>query len=66
VKEKSNTRKKNTPKKNQEINPLTKNPKEKKHTNIIPPLATKITGSKNDWSLISFNINGFNSPHKKT
>jgi hypothetical protein len=33
--------------------------------NIIPTLATKITGSKNDFSLISLNINGINSQIKR-
>jgi exonuclease III len=39
-------------------------PKEDSHTNIILPLATKITGTKNHVSLISLNINGLNSPIK--
>jgi hypothetical protein len=29
--------------------------------NIIPPLTIKITGSNNNYSLISLNINGLNS-----
>jgi exonuclease III len=29
------------------------------------PLATKITGSKNHWSLITLNINGLNCPIKR-
>jgi exonuclease III len=33
--------------------------------NRIPTLATKITGSNNDFSLISLNINGLNSPIKR-
>jgi exonuclease III len=33
--------------------------------NTIPTLATKITGSSNDFSLISLNINGLNSPIKR-
>ena len=33
--------------------------------NRIPTLATKITGSNNYFSLISLNINGFNSPIKR-
>jgi hypothetical protein len=32
--------------------------------NRIPTLTTKITGSNNAFSLISLNINGFNSPIK--
>ena len=50
---------------NHKIN-LTTNPKEECHTNIIPTLTTKITGNSNYWSLISLNINGLNSPIKKT
>ena len=37
------------PKKNQEINHLTRNPKEKKHTSIIPLLTSKITGMNNHF-----------------
>ena len=33
--------------------------------NRIPILTTKITGSKNDFSLLSLNINGLNSPIKR-
>jgi len=40
-------------------------PKEKRHTNIIPPLTTKVTGNNNNNSLISININGLNSQIKK-
>jgi hypothetical protein len=40
------------------------NPKEDSHTNIIPPLRTKITGSNHHFPLISLNINGLNSPIK--
>jgi hypothetical protein len=43
---------------------LSTNPKEDSHTNIIPPLTTKITGSNNNFFLISLNINGFNSPKR--
>ena len=42
------------------------NPKEDNHTNIIPHPTAKITGSNNHFCLISLNINGFNSPNKKT
>ena len=31
----------------------------------MPTLTTKITGSNNDFSLISLNINGLNSPIKR-
>jgi hypothetical protein len=31
----------------------------------IPPLTTKITGSKNHWSLIYLNINELNPPIKR-
>jgi len=41
------------------------NPKEGKHTNIIPLLTTKITGNNNHYSFISLNINGLNSPIKR-
>jgi hypothetical protein len=61
---KSKTRE-TTPNKKQGINLFTTNPKEDSHTNIIPPLTTKITGSNNHWSLISLNINGLNSPIKR-
>jgi hypothetical protein len=33
--------------------------------NLIPPLTTKITGSNNNFSLISLNINGLYSPIKR-
>jgi hypothetical protein len=62
LKENSNTRREITPKKKHEINFLTTKPKEENHTNIIPPLTTKITGSKNHWFLIYLNINGLKSP----
>jgi hypothetical protein len=39
---------------NQERNLLSTNPKEESHTNIIPPLTTKVTGN-NQQSLV-FNI----------
>jgi hypothetical protein len=47
-----NTRRETTPYKKQESN-LSTNPKEESHTNIIPPLTTKITGTNNHYSLIS-------------
>ena len=50
--------------KKQESNLLSTNPKEDSHTNIIPPLTTKIIGSNNHFSLMSLNINGLNSPKK--
>ena len=49
--------------KNQESNLLT-NLKEDSHMNKITTLTTKITGSNNDFSLISLNIIGLNSPIK--
>ena len=58
-----------TPKKKHEINLHTTNPEEESHTNIIPPLTTKITGSSNYFSIILLNINGLNSSiqrHKLT
>ena len=60
-----NTRRETIPKKKQESNLLTTNPKEEIHTNIIPPLTTKVTGNKNDYSLISLDINGLSSPIKR-
>jgi hypothetical protein len=50
--------------KKQQSNPST-NLKEDSHKNRIPTLTTKITGSNNDFSLISLNINGLNSPIKR-
>jgi hypothetical protein len=44
---------------------LSKNLKEDSHMNRIPTLTTKITGSNNDFSLISLNISGLNSPIKR-
>jgi hypothetical protein len=49
----------------QESNLLSTNPKEDSHTNMIPPLTTKIAGSNNHCSLISLNINGLNFKKKK-
>jgi hypothetical protein len=46
--------------KKQESNLLSTKPKEENHTNIIPPLATKIIGSNNHFSLVSLHINGLN------
>ena len=37
------------------------NLKEDSYKSRIPTLRTKLTGSKNYFSLLSFNINGFNS-----
>ena len=60
-----NTGRETTPQKKQESNLLSTNPKEDSHTNIILPLTTKIKGSNNQFSLISLNINGLNSPIKR-
>jgi hypothetical protein len=60
--ENSNTRKETIPKKRPESNVLSTNPKEDSHTNIIPPLTTKITGSNNHYSIIPINMDGLNSP----
>ena len=62
----SNTRRVTTPKKTQEIKHFRINPKEENHIHIIPPPATKITGTNNHLSLISLNINGLNFPIKYT
>ena len=63
--ENSNTRKESTPQKKQENNLISTKPKEDSHTNIIPPLTTKIIGSNNHFSLISLNIKGLNSLIKR-
>jgi hypothetical protein len=52
------------PKKKQESNPST-NQKEDSHKNTMSTLTTKIIGSNNYFPLISFNINGLNSPIKR-
>ena len=62
--ENTNTRRENALQKKQETS-LSTNSKEDSHTNIIPPLTTKITGSNKQFSLISLNINGLNSPIKR-
>jgi hypothetical protein len=61
--ENTNTRRETTPEKKPESS-LSTNPKEDSHTNIIPLLTTKITGSSNHFSSISLNIDGLNSPKK--
>jgi hypothetical protein len=48
----------------QEDNPST-NLKEDSHKKRMTNLTTKLTGSNNYFSLISLNINGFNSPIKR-
>jgi hypothetical protein len=62
--ENSNTRRETTPWKKQVSNPST-NPNEDSHTNIIPPITTKITGSNNHYSFTSLNINGLSSTIKR-
>jgi hypothetical protein len=52
------------PRKSKKSNTLTKL-KEDSHKNRFPNLTTKMTGSKNYFSLISLNINGLNSPIKR-
>jgi hypothetical protein len=52
------------PQKKQESNPSI-NLKEDSCKNRIPTLKTKITRRNNYFSLISLNINGFNSHNKK-
>ena len=49
----------------QERYPLT-NQKEDSHKNRIPTLTTKITRSNHYFSFISLNINGLNSPIKRS
>jgi len=63
--ENSNTRRESTLYKKQECNLLAMKPKEERHTNIIPPLTTKIAGSDNHYSLIALNIDGLNSSIKR-
>jgi hypothetical protein len=63
--ENTNRKTETTLKKKQDINLLTRNPKDESHKNIIQPLTTKRTGSNNPWSLISLNISGLNSPIKR-
>jgi len=53
------------PRKKQETNYHSTNPKEASHTNITPPLTTKIRGNNNHWFLISLNINEINFPIKR-
>ena len=52
------------PQKKQESNPST-HLKEDSHKNRIPILTTNITRGSNYFSLMSLNINGFNSPIKR-
>ena len=63
--ENSKTRRETTPYKKQENDLHSTNTKEDSHTNIISPLITKITGSKNHYSLISININALNASIKR-
>jgi hypothetical protein len=52
------------PRKSKKVNNST-NLEGDSHMNKIPTLTTKITGSNNDFSLISLNINGLISPTKR-
>jgi hypothetical protein len=61
--ENSNIRRETISQKKQERNFLSTNPKEDSHTNI--KITSKITGSNNHYSLISFNINGLYFPIKR-
>ena len=56
--ENTNTRRETTPWKKQESNLLSTNPKEDSHTNM--KITSKLTGSKNHYSLISLNISALN------
>jgi hypothetical protein len=60
-----NTRRETTPKKKQETNLHTTDPKEENHTSIIPTVRIKITERTNLWSLISVNINVLSHPIKR-
>ena len=64
-KENSNTRKIPAPKKGQDINHLTTKSKAESHKHIKPPTKTNISGTNSHLALISFNINGINSPIKR-
>jgi hypothetical protein len=61
---KKNTKRKTCPRKKQVSN-LSTNLKEDNHKTRMPTLKTKIIGSKNYFSLISLNINVFNSQIKR-
>ena len=56
-----------TPTKAQTIDDLiTANPEEEKmHKLTSPTMKAKLTGESNQWSLISLNVNGLNSPIKR-
>jgi hypothetical protein len=59
--ENSNTGRETIPKKKQVSSQSSfKNPREDSHTNITPPLTTKITENSNHHSLKLLNINGLN------
>jgi hypothetical protein len=59
--EKSNIRKIPAPKNGQDIKHLTTKSKAESHKHIKPPTKTNISGTNSHLSLISLNINGFNS-----
>jgi hypothetical protein len=59
-----NTRKASAPKKEQDIKHLTTKPKAESHKHIKPLTETNISGTNSHLSLISLNINGFNSSTK--
>ena len=64
-KENSNTRTVPALKKGKDIKYLTTKPKAESHKHIKPPTKTNISGNNSHLSLISFNINGLNSPIKR-
>jgi hypothetical protein len=65
-KERKYTKDKKKKTKKKKPNLLIINRKEENNKIIIPTLKTKITGSNNQWSLISLKINGINFPNKET
>ena len=53
------------PSKSKKVIFFSTNTKEDTHKTTIPPLATKITGSNNHFSLMSLNISAVKSPIKR-
>ena len=61
----SNRKRETSSQEDQETNLLATNTKEEKHTNITLSVTAKVAGNNKHYSLISANINGFNSPIKR-
>jgi hypothetical protein len=64
-KENSNPRKVSSPKKGQDIKHLMTKPKSENHKHTKPHAKPNIAGINSHLSLISFNINGLNSPIRR-